>query len=489
MTWFCTQLWILLPKDDISELMKIAFIHYHLKTGGVTTVLKQQLDAVSPQWETLVLTGLPPQTPFPARIVHIPELGYSSEYRHEFDPDDVAQMILKAIEQTFEDSCDVLHVHNPTLAKNRHFIKILKALQKRGANLLLQIHDFAEDGRPHVNFAEDYPADCHYGVINGRDYEMLLNAGLKADGLHLLANAVNHYNRTQQVNPPTPMVLYPVRAIRRKNIGEAILWSLFFNHGESLAITLPPNSAADIRSYNSWKTFVKDHHLRVAFDRGLKNDFETNVMSAEALITTSITEGFGFSFLEPWLFGKLLWGRKLPDVCKDFETKGIQLQHLYDKLFVPVDWIDLRQYRQNWTHCVLKACERLDFPLDHVFIRNAFDANTKDGVIDFGLLDEGSQKRVISKLVTAEKITEMLVQLNPFLAKPGEVSDRNRLIRDNREAVERNYNQKQYGQKLREVYDLVGKTEIKQRIDKNVLVTAFLNLEEFSLLKWSDYVE
>ena len=159
--------------------MKIAFIHYHLKTGGVTTVLKQQLHAVSSQWETLVLTGLPPETPFPARIVHIPELGYSSEYRHEIDPDDVAQTILKAIERIFEDSCDVLHVHNPTLAKNRHFIKILKALQKRGANLLLQIHDFAEDGRPHAYFAEDYPADCHYGVINGRDYELLLNAGLK----------------------------------------------------------------------------------------------------------------------------------------------------------------------------------------------------------------------------------------------------------------------------------------------------------------------
>ncbi len=83
----------------------------------------------------------------------------------------------------------------------------------------------------------------------------------------------------------------------------------------------------------------------------------------------------------------------------------------------------------------------------------------------------------------------MLVRLNPFLANPGEVSDRNRLIRDNRDAVERNYNQKQYGKKMREVYDLVSKTKIKQRIDKNVLAAAFLNLEEFSLLKWSDYPE
>ena len=160
MTWFCAQSWILLPNNDIPELMKIAFIHYHLKTGGVTTVFKQQLDAVAPQWETLVLTGLPPEMPFPARIVHIPELCYSSEYRHEFDPDDVAQMILKAIERTFDDSCDVLHVHNPTLAKNRHFIKILKALQKRGANLLLQIHDFSLQDKYH------YPKNRFYTYHN-----------------------------------------------------------------------------------------------------------------------------------------------------------------------------------------------------------------------------------------------------------------------------------------------------------------------------------
>jgi len=221
------------------------------------------------------------------------------------------------------------------------------------------------------------------------------------------------------------MVLYPVRAIRRKNIGEAILLSLFFEPGQTLAITLPPNSPADIKSYEGWKTFVKNQDLNVEFDKGLNHDFETMVRSANSLITTSITEGFGFSFLEPWLFGKLLWGRELPDICKDFENKDIKLQHLYDKLFVPVDWIEQHQFRVHWTHCVLKACERLNFPLDQAVIRDAFDSNTKDGIIDFGLLDERSQQEVISKLVSGGKLAEMLVQLNPFLANPGEVSDRN----------------------------------------------------------------
>ena len=60
--------------------MKVAYLHYHLKTGGVTTVLKQQLAALARQIEQLVITGHPPTTPLDADTVHIPELGYSSEY-------------------------------------------------------------------------------------------------------------------------------------------------------------------------------------------------------------------------------------------------------------------------------------------------------------------------------------------------------------------------------------------------------------------------
>jgi hypothetical protein len=470
--------------------MNIAFLHYHLKTGGVTTVLKQQLGALSDRWQNLVLTGQLPETAFPARIVHIPELAYSSQYTGKLDPDDVAQTILEVIHARFNGPCDVLHVHNPTLAKNDHFLKILKSLQTKGVNLLLQIHDFAEDGRPQAYFTETYPADCHYGVINGRDYDILLKAGLKPKGLHFLANMVAPPRKTPPPDAlPKPMVLYPVRAIRRKNIGEAILLSLFFQNERTLSVTLPPNSAADIKSYQNWKAFVKDRNLKVEFDRGLNHDFETSVMFAGSLITTSITEGFGFSYLEPWLFGKMLWGRKLQDICYDFEQKGIHLQHLYDRLLVPVDWFGLHRFRTKWAHCVRDACRLFNHSVDDMLIQQAFDSCTKDGNIDFGLLDEESQKKVIDGLIGGRKKSEALMQLNPFLTNPGDVPDKNRLIRHNREAIEQSYNQKQYGQILREAYDRIANTSVKQSIDKRVLISAFLDLERFSLLKWSDVTE
>jgi len=470
--------------------MKVVFIHYHLQTGGVTTVIRQQLAALPDHWPTLVLTGNLPQTPFPDRFAHIPELGYSSRNQGRYEPDTVAQSILRAIHSRFGGSCDLIHVHNPTLAKNTQYLRLLKSLQQKGANLLLQIHDFAEDGRPQAYFVEQYPADCHYTVINRRDYDILLNAGLNTKGLHLLANTVDqHRPPPPPAEPRESMTLYPVRAIRRKNIGEAILLSLFLKNDGTLSITLPPHSPADISSYHSWKAFVKDQDLKVGFDRGLVNDFQTNVMAADSLITTSITEGFGFSYLEPWLFGKLLWGRKLPDIACDFEDNGIQLHHLYTRLLIPVDCIGLDQFRTKWTHWVQHACQLFNYSVDNTRIRHAFDLCTRNGNIDFGLLDEGSQKKVIADLVRGRKTPDMLMQLNPFLANPGEVSDPDSLIRHNRAAIERSYNQKRYGRKLLEVYDRTANTAVRQRIDKNVLVSAFLDLERFSLLKWSDYTE
>jgi hypothetical protein len=471
--------------------MKIAYLHYHLKTGGVTTVLKQQLAALARQTEPLVITGHPPATPLDAATVHIPEVGYSNDFPGSIEPISAARKIIKAIRAKFNGPCDLLHVHNPTLAKNRHFLAILKLLQQEGLNLLLQIHDFAEDGRPLAYFSGSYPADCHYGVINRRDYRILLKSGLKKDGLHLMENTVT-------VPPPAiaskpgiedPMVLYPIRAIRRKNIGETILLSLFFNPGQVVVITLPPNSSADIKSYRAWKNFVRDQNLNVAFDQGLGRDFETLMLTAGLLISTSITEGFGFSFLEPWLFDKLLWGRKLADICRDFESNGLRLEHLYDGLYVPIDWVGRQQFRNRWHECVLKAAELFNLSIDDARLRKAFDYITSDGLIDFGLLDESSQKQVVLRALPRGKDWAGLIQINPFLAAPGTVGDKNDLIENNKQAVLKNYSPDLYRNKLLDVYRKVSTTPIKQKIDKTVLISSFLNLEKFSLLKWSDYEE
>ena len=469
--------------------MKIVFLHYHLKTGGVTTVIKQQVEALADNYEILVISGAAPQSDFPAKVIVIPELAYTTADSPSIDVRKVALSIKDSIRQAFQADCDVLHVHNPILAKNRHFLSILNQLQNEHVKLFLQIHDFAEDGRPFSYFSEAYPRDCHYGVLTSRDYEILLNAGLSTQGVHLVPNMItalpDRLEHQHQLNDDS--VLYPIRAIRRKNIGEAILLSLFFRNAERLIITLPPNSPVDMQSYRDWKAFVKKHRLTVDFDAGLKSDFRELVRAARFLITTSVSEGFGFSFLEPWITGKLLWGRNLSDVTRDFERNGIRLNHLYHQLEIPLDWIDRVSFFERWQACVQVVAKTFDHPIQETRLRSAFEEITVNERIDFGLLDEAFQQQVITRLLSGPENIETIRRINPFLIDPGSVDQIDNLIHQNKNAVVNRFDRESYRKRLDRIYASVRDIPVRHAIDKRVLLSNFINLHEFSLLKWCGY--
>jgi hypothetical protein len=464
--------------------MKIAFIHYHLKTVGVTTFLKQQLEALKNDCHMCVITGELPPTSFPVNIIHIPELAYTSVYRKPFEPADVAAAVVRKIRDHFDGPCDIVHVHNPLLAKNSKFLDILKALQKRGLHLLLQVHDFAEDGRAQLYYKEGYPADCHYCVVNSRDYRILLKSGLKKPGLHQLFNCVSSPQIPPKAVAEEPLVVYPIRAIRRKNIGEALLWSLLLGDEIKLSITLPPNSAPDIASYKSWKVFAANHRLRVEFDSGLNRPFENIVCSAHSLLTTSITEGFGFSFLEPWLFDKFVWGRKLPDICIDFESRGVDLDHMYTQLMVPIEGFDSKGFFSQWRKTIKVAARIYGVQIDPAQIQDAYDAITENDMIDFGLLGEKFQKQVLQYLLSERAYMQKLLSVNPLLSNFGSTTAHKDIIKSNRNAVADNYHMAQYRENLLKLYAQVVATSVRQRIDKKKLLAAFFDLNRFSLLKW-----
>ena len=470
--------------------MKIAYIHYHLKTGGVTTVIRQQIEACGDDCEVLLLTGMAPDTSFAAPVKVIRGLGYDIYQTVRHEPVDVAREIMDAIRSHFGGLCDLVHVHNPTLAKNRHFIQILKILQSEGCTLLLQIHDFAEDGRPLAYFDEPYPEDCHYAAINSRDHQLLCSAGGKTEGVHKLANTVSLPKISRIPETIEPRILYPVRAIRRKNIGEAILLSLFFKPEEYLAITLPPNSPADVKSYDGWKRFAARRKLRVEFEAGLHREFPDLVQTSNFLLTTSITEGFGFSFLEPWLYYKMIWGRKLQDICSDFEAVGIDLSNLYPQLGIPLDWIDAGSFYTRWSETVMENCRRFNYPVDRHRIETAFDGYTAGRQqVDFGLLDESFQKKAIEHVLTNVGSRQKLFDINPFFRDLESICAPQDLIQSNRQTILANYSVNRYRHNLLNTYARVSRQPVRQRIDKKILLDYFIDLEHFSLLKWGKDVE
>ncbi len=466
--------------------MKVALLHYHLKTGGVTTVIKRQVRALQGRCETVVLTGDRAKTQLPSPVVEIPEIGYDQAGEPPYSPGAIVDHILKSIRRVWPGGCDVLHIHNPTLAKNRYLIQCINLLQSFGIPLFLQIHDFAEDGRPQVYSREAYPRDCHYGVINIRDADILVSAGLKPTGVHLVPNAIESLPVASDRKLES-CVVYPVRAIRRKNLGEAILLSLYLRAGKSLHISQPPTSHGDMAVYQDWQLFVKKRGLKVRFETGRQYGFPALVAAAESMVTTSITEGFGFSFLEPWTAGKMLWGRRLDNICPDFEKRGLCLDSLYDRLAIPVTWFDVDDFLQAWRGAALRvsgsyghgpAPERLDAYIDGIL---------KVGRVDFGILSETHQQQVLEHLLAKPEAKDWLSKRNPKIMDPDPEKVDTAIIENNCRIVLRNYALSDHGDRLLKIYGRVIKQPVRHQIDKSALLDAFLELKRFSLLKWGPY--
>lgn len=471
--------------------MRIALLHYHLNPGGVTTVMGRQAALLTEaQHEVLLIAGAsPPGASLPAPVAVVPGLAYDRAGQAAPSTAQTVTDLENALRRHWPDGPpDLIHAHNPILAKNKRLPNILHRLQRNGHRLLCQVHDFAEDGRPEAYCQEPYPADCHYAVLNGRDRHLLQAAGLSDAGVHYLPNAIDPIALPAEMpGGSAGPVLYPVRAIRRKNIGEAILLRLFMQTAAPLAITLPPQSGGDMDGYRLWRKTVADQGLPVMFEAGCRADFRRLLAQCRFALTTSITEGFGFAFLEPWCAGKALWGRLLPDICDDFSRKGIALGHLYRQLRVPLDWLDAPMLQQQWCNAWLAAAECYELTTDVDIARQGWATIGADGWIDFGLLNEPHQQTILARMIADPRAKRLLADHNPFLRAPGPPLPAAALIDGNRRAVLRHFHPAGHLQRLLAIYHQVMAHPVRQAIDKRKLAAAFLTPERFSLLKWRPF--
>ncbi|MDC0258595.1 hypothetical protein OAK73_01525, partial [bacterium] len=117
---------------------------------------------------------------------------------------------------------------------------------------------------------------------------------------------------------------------------------------------------------------------------------------ATHLVTTSISEGFGLTFLDPAFLNKPLIGRDLPQITCDFVGYGT----LYQSIPVSLDVLPSleREYREQLTTTMLAYGRTMDVSeLDYAW--SQFSAG---GTIDFGNLPERLQRKVISNVTLPE---------------------------------------------------------------------------------------
>ncbi|MCP5487845.1 MAG: glycosyltransferase family 4 protein [Verrucomicrobia bacterium] len=394
--------------------MRVAILHYHLRPGGVTRVIDNTVQSLAgTQVQLALLTGEEPSGDFHDGLVRtVPAIGY----QQDGDPRALLSELDLAASQMLGGAPDLWHIHNHSLGKNLALPKAARALALRGDPVVLQPHDFAEDfrgsnyralldgtGLDHAPALHRwlYPvADhVHYALLTSRDRDALASCGLPADRLHLLPNAIALAGAgdLKQTTTRSGVRVYPTRAIRRKNLGEFLLWALL-EPSDEWWITLAPTSTEDRLYYDRWKAWTAQHKLPVRFEAGVNRPLSEVLAEAGAVISTSITEGFGLAFAEPWLAGKPLCGRALRDITKDLETDGLDLSCLYDEVRVPADLLPEAALRQAVQDALVRIHKAFGLPLPDHAMDQALTMIRSDQGIEFGRIGENLQSMILQRL-------------------------------------------------------------------------------------------
>lgn len=475
--------------------MKVAIVHYHLQRGGVTTVIENAVEALNGVGvDCAVIGGLPYKGTRLKKHACVEGLQYCQKSRSNGST--LARELKAVAKELLGHAPDIWHIHNHSLGKSIVFPELIKTLAEAGERLYLQLHDFAEDGRPQnyqllkegLDLAEvdsPYPVrgNIHYAVINSRDAGYLKAAGMPEGVLSIMPNAIVGKELPGDLRNPLPetqkrLLLYPTRGIRRKNMGELLLLSMLMDDGETLlASTLPPENPVWHPIYEHWERLGKELGLPVLFGVGTRpgTRFEDWIGRSECLLTTSIQEGFGLAYLEPWLFGKPLAGRNLPDITEDFA--GIDLSNLYTQIPVPIELLS-DGFEDKVKHTLSCYYESYGLGLPQGAVNAYMSAKGNTGRVDFGTLDEAEQERIIRAIYRDPELKATLPCIKTDVSPA--------VITQNRTVTAETYNLEQYAKRLFRDYRYLlssSAEELGAPIAPIKLLSCFLNPQTFRFLK------
>ncbi|MBN1764310.1 MAG: hypothetical protein JW860_03555 [Sedimentisphaerales bacterium] len=320
---------------------------------------------------------------------------------------------------------------NPAITYAFYLWSLWEYQAKSDKRFLVRVHDFAQQ-RP-ANFSNIkkfqaflpndmpdwhqilYPStpNVEYIAINTYDYYRLMDHGVESTRVWYVPNSIdnslvrNGMTRRRKTNVNSilhsrfnnqydftefgedlrrqlenkrglprdaAIIYYPVRAIPRKNVEEAIFLVHLLNNlaknpeyserydlepNYHLVVSLGGGSEEEKQYTRRLKDFIQENHLPVIIDIsdlvGLHREYDpenphqiikygvVDMYSISRMtVSTSLMEGFGFVFIEPWAAQQCIIGRNIPSVTMDFVKSGLSLDHLYSVLLVNgLDFADI----------------------------------------------------------------------------------------------------------------------------------------------------
>ncbi|MDO8538887.1 MAG: glycosyltransferase [Opitutaceae bacterium] len=383
--------------------LKLVIVHSHFRPGGVRRVIELATPHLAATWrprlgEILLVGGEAPDAAWlrhfrqgvPGRRVACaidPALGYFSEQRDRAPANverRIAAHLSRILRGSTVDDC-VVWAHNQGLGRN---VLVSRALARvcvaQGVTLVFHHHDWWFDNRwarwPEMRRAGvrtlaaaaravlPMGANIRHAAINRADARILeRHLGRQAAWVPNLADAGStpataHVCRarrwlSEQLDDGAPVWLMPCRLLRRKNIAEALLLARWLRP-EAWLVTTGGVTSADEQPYADALAAAAQHHgwrLRLgmlAGDEWSKPPLVSLVAASEAVLLTSMQEGFGLPYLEAAAAQRPLLARTLPNIVPDLARFGFRFPHAYSELYVDLSLFDAgaerRRQRNRW---------------------------------------------------------------------------------------------------------------------------------------------
>ena len=445
--------------------MHLVVVHYHYRPGGVRRVVELGIHALlshdAGSWESVSLAGgEPPEAEWwealckqhpnvPFRLVTDPAMGYVAETR--MSPARRRARLRRFLETLlgpFPNGTAVIWLHNPGLGRNLAMLReILRVSEARGFALVAHHHDWWFEHRWHrweelrrngarslaevagIVFATG--RQVRHATINRRDFTLLRPfLGTRVGWLPNLVTrqappakatvrAARSWLREHPLTGGRVAWVVPCRLLRRKNLAEALLLTRWLRPEACLVTTGGPSSEEEVPYARALAEAARRHRwplaLGVLADPDPRApDVLTLMRASEAVLLTSVQEGFGLPYLEAAAVGRPLIARALPAVMPDLQHMGFHFPQLYTDIRIPTAWLDWRAEQRRlqrafdrWRRLLPRSLRR------HPALQPWWE--TAPPHVAFSQLTLTGQLEVLTRPI--EESWKACLPLNPWLAE------------------------------------------------------------------------
>lgn len=369
-----------------SPRVRLIVFHSHYRPGGVRRIIELALPALVNEHSlgvaAVVFAGgeAPPREWLAALRSRVPGVtlttatepaaGYVSEIGKKRTVGQVGAAVTAWVETVLGDAREadtVVWAHNLGLGRNLAAARAwVRACGRRGVRLVAHHHDWWFDNRwqrwPEMRRTGlrtlatvaqtifSTAAHVRHATINRADQRVLaLGLGARVGWLPNLGEegpaptrAVVRAARAWLdgvVGERAPVWLVPCRMLRRKNFAEALLLTRWLRP-EGWLVTTGGVSSGDERAHaEELQTAATRHGWRVKLgvlagpEHG-KPTVAALLAASEAVLLTSLQEGFGLPNLEAAAAGRPLIVRTLANIAPDLAEFGFRFPQAYDEVWI-----------------------------------------------------------------------------------------------------------------------------------------------------------